>query len=569
MKAKKLINLALSLSLALPSTTIAGEHLDNAVSTTEKNKVIAKELGQTLAMADVTRSLQKALAILNQKQMTSVNATSYTQMHMELQKIEDQLTKLSRISLTGNEQILTRRVSDAIATYKKLANQRLKKTYEAVEMRFDLVKLKAMVKDVAADYAQTCEIGKTVADLNFFNGQIPNMPNPVMETEIGMGNQGYKVKYNASYGVDPKKEEDYAAINQGLQVTTGLTYSFAAASTAGATAFNVAVIEGAAAAGPYVLAAAVVFAIYSDLTMSRELYEMQKDIFNANSHLFENNANNSHVITGYKENCKGYSNSLNQLASRVERISENPAANTQIEEEVARSLEDRKTWSEKKEILNQALLVDKVVSKLKEKCDSKLKVVEKMEAGNCYIPALAWVDLELGDHDMSDGDIEDVQEAVVKIKEEYQGTYTVAEITRLSSDSILEVLIALTKMNYKELKKIDWDKLEKLQQRTLNRVIILISTLRRQKNINNEEIIMIERELEITDNYEQLRQKYQDLVAMAIRQVFGKISKDAVMHASNEFAGEWNEFYSLYASSEEVRDFNTNWKSLYNYIKAL
>lgn len=569
MKTKKLINLALSLSLAFPSTSFAGEHLDNAISTTEKNKIIAAELGQTLAMADVTRSLQKALSVLNQKQMTSINGTSYTQMHMELQDLEDQLSKLSRVSLTGNEQILTKRVNAAIATYKKLANQRLKKTYDAVEMRFDLVKLKAMVKDVATDYAQTCETGKTVEDLNFFNGQIPNMPNPVMETEIGIGNQGYKVKYNASYGVDPDKEKDYAAINQGLQVATGLTYSFATASTAGATAFNLAVIEGAAAAGPYVLAAAVVFAIYSDLTMSRELYKIQKDIFNANSHLFENNANNEHVINGYKENCKSYSESLNQLALRVDSISENPAANSQLTQEVNSSLDERKLWAEKKEILNQAFLVEKVVSNLAKNCNSNLKVVEKMEAGDCYIPELEWTELGVGSHDLDTGDIKGIQSSIDKIKKEYEDNYSVSDITRLSSDSILEVLLSLTQMNYDNLKNIDWDKLEKLQQKTLNRVITLISTLRRQKKINNEEIIMIEKELEITDNYEQLRQKYQDVVAMAIRQVFGRVSKQALLLATDNFAKEWEDFYSLYASSEEVRDFNSNWKSLKNYIKAL
>lgn len=563
------MNVVLSLSLALPSTSFGGEHLDNARSATEKNKVIAGELGQSLAMADMTRSLQRALMILNQKQIAQVNGTSYTEMHSDLQDIEDQLTKLSRISLSGNESKLEKRVNKAIATYKKLANQRLKKTYDAVELRFDLVKLKALVKDVSKDYAQTCETGKTVADLNFFAGQIPNMPNPIMDTEISIGNQGYKVKYNASYGVDPDKEKEYAAINQGLQAATGLTYSLSMASTVGASAFNVAVIEGAAAAGPWVLGAAVAFAIYSDLMFSAELYKIQNDIFKANSHLFEKNANNEDVIAAYKNTCQSFSNNLNTLAEKVDRISENPEANKQLSTEVKSSLDERIKWQEKKEVLNQAILVEKVVSKVKDECETKLEVVEKMEAGQCYIPSLPWLDLEVGHHEISDSDIKSIKKSIDEIKKDYEESYDFSDITRLSSDSILEVLLALNKMNFDHLKDINWDKLERVQQQTLNRVINLISTLRRQRNINNEEIILIEKELELTDQYEKLLQQYQDVVALAIKQVFGKVSKEELLLASNKMDQEWSMFYELYASSKEVRNFNSNWKSLVNYIKAL
>ncbi|MFK8139419.1 MAG: hypothetical protein AB8E15_13750 [Bdellovibrionales bacterium] len=566
---KVVLSWSLALSLSLPSGLSAGEVMDQATAQVQENKEKAIQIGELLAMSDVQKSFERVLGRLEVQQNQRLDETSYTSLSSEIQGIEKELTALSQMSLVGIEEVLARRVSKAVETYKKLANQRLRQTYLAVEKRLDFKKLKALVTDVANDYGQICSKGRTELGVNFFNGQFPNVPNPVMSVMISVGSEGPKVDYSGSYGVDPDKEKNFSEINSGLTTAAGITYSFALAPTAGASALNLALIEGAAVAGPYILAAAALFAIYADITMSNELYKKQKDVYNANVHLFENNANNDDIIESYKKSCSSHVVHLNQLADLVDGISENPELNQSLVKSVNSSIEERKKWQLEKNKLNAAKVAQGIIDNAKDSCQSQLDVSSDQIADICTLPQLDWLELEEGSFELTEDLKIEIEARIEKVMNSYEEKYNFNKISKLSSDMILEAILNISKLNYEELSKIDWKKLEASQTTALNRVIKLISSLRSARSVNHEDILFLERELEITDKYEQLRQGYQNLVGSAISEVFGKLPTGELKIRALAFETEWNSFYNLYAESKEVRYFNSNWKRLSNYISGL
>ena len=568
---KKIINYLLIFCLSLNLPIQAGEVYDQADQQVKKSIEQADNIGKILALNDLQESFTKIITKLLNEKTAEFKDETYTNLVNDIAAIETELITLSKTSATGTTKELDARVMQAMSRYQSLTMGRLRSTYIVAEKRLNFVKLKSSISQTLEDYNQVCKTGKSIENLNLLSGQIPRLPKPSIEIGMSIGNSTENwgtesFNYSSSYGVNPEKEEEFAKINQTLQTSAGLTYSMSMG--AATTASSAAIVEGAAVMGPWVLGAAVLFAVYSDITMSNELYKKQIEIFNANVHLFKNTANHNHVIESYKTHCKTNMAQISQLTNLIDKIDENPNNNIELYNLVTQSKDLRLKWETKKSELIPYYASLYVINNLDKECNSEVRISKNQSLNKCEIPYNKNFDIDEGKYNIGHDDIIDLKETLITKIEEYENEYTNEKTTYLKTHNIIDSMLSIAQVNTDGLKNINWKKLEGIQKRALGRIILLTSVLRNQKYVDQYKIEFLEKELGITGEFEIMRQEMQDLVAFSIDFIFDNYPYSELKNKSISFDKKWTAFFKLYGKSNELKNFNQNWLSLSSSIES-
>ncbi len=498
---KSLIKIIIAMTIAIETPMAIAGPMDGAREQVEQSLALARATASGLVAMDQELAFQKALSKLN----TLSNPQSLASAILVEQKsLESQFGDIANIDLNkiSNLRELTLKTYN---DYKANIRKRFDLSFSSAETRQNFRDALHLSQRALLGFEEMCKVGHSSIEFNTSAQFIQQMPKPEYYIKViyNSGGDG-QTPSHAEVGGNATGSKEETDLNKGS--AAGLEI----ASVAYSAAFNAASTSVAAAyatAGAWSLGVGVALGVAAFAISKHKEVEMENEIADANQYLLQRIASDRDVAGAYREICKTESSMIHEVATALNRFETDPDYAKKVVQEAA---------------------------------DSKTKIDD-------WVQSLA----RLSDLSLIGSRTDDQQNEFLDLKKK------VAELT--NAELITQYLITAFQSQLNSLNQnfseIAWDAVDRAQARAFQKLSRLIHLLQQQLNskVWSEESTLM-KELKIEARFIELQSKYKDLLALEIREVFGRETAIKVRTAEADLLKQTNEFYKKYAHISAVND---------------
>jgi hypothetical protein len=553
---KKFVSLLVVTSMLSPYAAFADAAMDGAKAKVQASMVTAKADASSLVNDDFQSLLMEMLLISSTTAQAPAQVQEFRKFDNELQKKIQETIEAIDESKSSDESVVLKLHQD----YKNLFFERFKVALMGNHTSFMANQVFDNAQFALGSFRKQCEQGRSFVGANYMTPAVPNLPEANIEIMVkyGFGN-GSSTGVTGSHATsDGKHTNDFG---NALYTTTGVVSSIATSGQAGA------VVNYCAAAAPYLLAAAAVYAVVSAYMAAQQQAEMQNDIARANEYAFMNIATSRDVAKFYKETCNKMMPIVDSISTQLMDIQSSDHQRLKYRSEALAHLDELNDYQQ--ESIKITPVEDKMLlayKALNDQCGaSKNEALSKNQT--CFAANDNYFDLRneqvVVPKDKSK--LKEIYESSMKVVKDFGLKFPIEKQVDFLRYKVSLAFGESWDLVESELLNFSFDQLDRQMHMLLNKVLTVLSLYRKSYFQKDQASQKIMDEMGLIDKFEGLKKSYRSMVKMAINVVLGRQDNKSFIAELQKFKKAADAFNRKYFGVKEVQEFS----ALVNQLEQL
>ncbi len=502
---KSLIKITLIMSLLVPYQAAFAGPMEEAqrqvqASMTEASGVAAK-------LVELDRQFAFRQAVAEMANAPDAQALG-SQLLTEQKKLGDAFQSIASIDLQKITD-LRKLAKDTYVQLGEASRTRFADSFIRAQATADLNQALHFTTRALAGFESECQVGHSTADFNASPEFLKRLPPPDFFIRLYMDDKSGQ--FSAQMGAIATDDQTESFLNKAAN--TSLQISSTAYSVGFSAAASPAVVSVAMAAAPWTLGVGIALGVAAAVIAHQNELEMQSQIVQANTYLFLNMADADKVAMYYRQTCVATSKDFEKIRLALTDIESHP--------------ESKKIWTDK--VIQNSVAIDQWLNDVQ-----ALNSFEK-NADPTQVGAAKTLQ----------------QKVIAETSSEIVTLYLVRVLTS-NMDSMDQSFANIT-----------WDNVDKLQAQAFQKLLQIVDLLQIQLNKDTwskDSALMKEEAIE--QDFVNLKAEFQQVLALEIKQIFGREDLSVVNAAEAKLLQRVTSFNEKYAFIPSVRDLFEQTKNL-------
>lgn len=544
-----IINFTLSCAIALSPAAHANEFMDSAIEAARKNLELADKFAIALVESDFEKAYFDITKTIGNIERIYSDYSRFLEAREALQKkfMNFANMNLSEIEKTAKE------VQRLREHYHDLVRERFDLSGVPTQLARRYENMSSVLTDIVDRFETICKTGRS--DFSYDAGIPPEPPPPPYYFDImaTFSTEMPAVSYNGlNYHVEHKTRSD---IIKGSSTAFSISGSILLSGATGSVATMASYVCPVAGA---VFAVAVAVQHFENMS---EANKIARQYVEAEQYKFLNMKRDDYIAEKYRENCEARVATLKELIPILEKIDAGgEVAQSLIREEESR-IEEMKEFKARLAEANLA------------KCRLHLS---RQAANNTCVKTTA------SDQEKAKAACVISEENIVNLPEPYPGCQITVDangnykdksadeelVTSISNEEIrkyiyhrLTLTLGKDRQNFIEsVRNTSWELIDRDKEMAFSKFLQFIALVRQmnQSNLTRK----VNADIANMNEFEKLRGRFLDLVAVSIKVAFGQESRAVYTQSLGHFERDFEKFYKKYLNNREVRALDSAFRKL-------